>query len=112
MLSSAKWRQVLSGALGVASLALFARGAAYYAGSGPHDGDDLPSFVTFLAASTVLFAAVLTSWSPRLERRGRWLVGLCISGGLLVMAFVWWVFNVMLEQWASSRSKCERRRPC
>lgn len=40
------------------STALFARGLAYYWGAGPHDGEDLPSFVMFLAGSAVLFVAV------------------------------------------------------
>jgi hypothetical protein len=101
MLSSAKRRLVLSVVLGGASLALFVRGAGYYFGSGPHDGEDLPSFVMFLAASAVLFAAVLVSWSARLGRRNLWLIGLCLTGALLLMTFGWWAFNVMLEQWAS-----------
>jgi hypothetical protein len=100
MLSSAKPRLVLSVVLGVASLALFVRGAGYYLGSGPHDGEDLPSFVMFLAGSAVLFAAVLISWSARLTRRNLWLIGLCLSGVLLLMTFAWWAFNVMLERWA------------
>ena len=70
-------------------------------GSGPHDGEDLPSFVMLLAGSAVLFAAVLILWSGRLGRRNLWLVGLCLSGVLLLMTFAWWAFNVMLEQWAS-----------
>ncbi len=101
MRRSATWRLVLSVVLGVASLALFVRGVGYYVGSGPHDGEDLPSFVTFLAGSAVLFAAVLISWSPRPGRRRLWVVGLCLSGVLLLMAFAWWAFNVMLERWAS-----------
>ena len=57
---------MLSVVLGVLSLALSVRGAGYYLGSGPHDGEDLPSFVMFLAGSAVLFAAVLISRSARL----------------------------------------------
>ncbi len=101
MLSSAKPRLVLPVVLGVVSLALFVRGVGYYWGSGPGDGEDLPSFVTFLAASAVLFLAVLVSWRPRLTRRGLWIIGLWVSGLLLLMTFGWWALNVELERWAS-----------
>jgi hypothetical protein len=99
MLRSAKLRLVLSIILGVASLALFVRGAGYYLGSGPHDGEDLPSFVMFLAGSALLFAAVLIGWSADRRRRGLWLIG--VSGVLLVVTFAWWALNVLLERWAS-----------
>jgi len=101
MLGSAKLRLALSVVLGVVSIALFVRGFAYYVGSGPHDGEDLPSFVTFLAASAGLFAALVLSWSSRPGRRTLWIVGSCLSGVLLVMTATWWAFNVMLERWAS-----------
>jgi xanthine/uracil permease len=101
MLSSAKPRLVLPLVLGVVSLALFVRGVGYYWGSGPGDGEDLRSFVTFLAASAVLFVAVLVSWRPRLTRRGPWIIGLCVSGLLLLMTFGWWALNVELVRWAS-----------
>jgi hypothetical protein len=101
MLSPAKPRLVLPVVLGVVSLALFVRGVGYYWGSGPGDGEDLPSFVTFLAASAVLFVAVLVSWRPHLTRRGLWITGLCVSGLLLLMTFGWWALNVELERWAS-----------
>jgi hypothetical protein len=60
---SAKLRLVLSGVLGVASFAFFVRGAAYYVGTGLHDGEDLPSFATFLVGAALLLAAVLIGWS-------------------------------------------------
>jgi Na+/melibiose symporter-like transporter len=101
MLSSAKLRLVLSIVLGVVSLALFVRGVGYYVGSGPHDGEDLPSFLTFLAGSAVLFVAVVLSWNARPGRRTVWVVGVCLSGVLLLLMFAWWALNVMLEQWAS-----------
>jgi len=101
MLSSTKPRLVLPLVLGVVSLALCVRGVGYYWGPGPGDGEDLPSFVTFLAASVVLFIAVLVSWRPHLTRRGLWISGLCVSGLLLLMAFGWWALNVELERWAS-----------
>jgi riboflavin transporter FmnP len=101
MLSSVKPRLVLAVVLGVVSLALLVRGFGYYVGSGPHDGEDLPSFMTFLAGSAVLFAAVVLSWNARPGRRTQWIVGVCLSGVLLLMTFAWWAFNVMLERWAS-----------
>jgi hypothetical protein len=101
MLISARLRLVLSVVLGVVSLAFFVRGFGYYVGSGPHDGEDLPSFVTFLAGSTVFFAAVVLSWNARPGRRTLWVVGVCLTGVLLLMTFAWWVLNVMLEHWAS-----------
>jgi hypothetical protein len=96
---SAKLRFVLSVLLGVASLGLFVRAAGFYLGSGPHDGEDLPSFVMFLAGSALLFAAALIGWSPDRRRRGLWLIG--ISGVLLIVTFAWWRLNVLLERWAS-----------
>jgi hypothetical protein len=92
---------VSSVALAVASLALFGRAAGYYVGSGPHDGEDLPSFVVFLAGSAVLFTAVLIFRGARPGRRRLRLIGLCLSGLLLVMTSAWWALNVMLERWAS-----------
>jgi hypothetical protein len=56
--------------------------------------------VMFLSGSAVLFAAVLISWGARLGRRNLWLIGLCLSGVLLLMTFAWWALNVALEQWA------------
>ena len=91
---------MLSVVLGVVSIALFVRGFGYYVGSGPHDGEDLPSFVTFLAGSAALFAAVGISRIARPERRTLWIVGVCLSGVLLLMTSAWWTFNVMLERWA------------
>ena len=99
MLGSAKLRLALSVVLDVVSIALFVRGFAYYVGSGPHDGEDLPSFVMFLAGSALLFAAVLIGWSTDRRRRGLWLIG--VSGVLLGVTFAWWVLNVLLERWAS-----------
>jgi drug/metabolite transporter (DMT)-like permease len=83
------------------ALALFLRGLAYYAGSGPHDGEDLPSLATFVAATAVLFVAVLIWWSARPRRRRLSVVAFSISGALLVLASAWWYVNVMLERWAS-----------
>ena len=100
MLRSARYRLVLPVVLSVVSLALFVRGVGYYWGSGPHDGEDLPSFVSFLAASAALFVAVLVSWRPRPTRRGLWITGLCVSAVLLLMTFGWWALNVELERWA------------
>jgi len=44
-------RSILPVALAVISIAFFARGLAYYRGSGPHDGEDLPSFAMVLLDS-------------------------------------------------------------
>lgn len=70
-------------------------------GSGPHDGEDLPSFVMFVAGSAILFIAILAARKSRPVRRRVWLIGLCLSGVLVVVTFAWWVLNVMLERWAS-----------
>jgi drug/metabolite transporter (DMT)-like permease len=93
-------KHVASVVLGVVALALFGRGLAYYWGSGPHDGEDLPSFVTFLAGSAVLLAAVLVWWSAHPRRRALALVGLFLSGVLVLITSWWWWFNLMLERWA------------
>ncbi|HEY7476839.1 MAG TPA: hypothetical protein VIB62_01250 [Actinomycetota bacterium] len=99
MTRSAKLRLVLSGVLGVASFACFVRGAAYYVGTGPHDGEDLPSFAAFLVGAALLLAAVLIGWSVDRRRRGLWLV---VPAGILVLlTFAWWLLNVELERWAS-----------
>ena len=100
MLSTATKRWV-SAALGLASLALFVRGLAYYWGSGPRDGEDLPSFVMFVAGSAALLAAVLAGLTARRGGRGPWVIGLCLSGVVLMTAVAWWALNVMLERWAS-----------
>jgi drug/metabolite transporter (DMT)-like permease len=94
-------RPIASVVLGLVALALFVRGFAYYAGSGPHDGEDLPSFATFVAATAVLFVAILIWSSARPRRRRVSVVALSISGVLLVVASAWWFLNVMLERWAS-----------
>ena len=96
-----KRQLILPVVLSVASLALFARGTGYYLGSGPHDGEDLPSYVMLLAGSIVLVAAVLSLWSARFERRNLWIVSLCASSVLLLTTLAWWWLNVMLERWAS-----------
>jgi hypothetical protein len=101
MRRSAKLRLALSVILGVVSIALFVRGFAYYVGSGPHDGEDLPSFVTFMAAAAALFAALLVSRRTRRGRHAPWVVGVSLSGVLLLMTSAWWALNVMLERWAS-----------
>lgn len=90
---------MVSVVLRVASFVVFVRAAAYYVRSGPRDGEDLPSFVLFLAGSALLFAAAVISWSADRRRRGLWLIGL--SGVLLVVTFAWWRLNVLLERWAS-----------
>src|SRR3954447_979491 len=94
-------RSVASIVLGVAALALFVRGFAYYTGSGPHDGEDLPSYVVFVAAAAVLFVALLIWWGARPRRRRLSTVALSISGVLLLLTSAWWYVNVMLERWAS-----------
>jgi hypothetical protein len=86
---------------GVASLGFFLRGASYYPGPGPRDGEDLPSYVMFVTGSLLLVGAVLSSWSRRIERRRRWKVSLYGSTALLLIASAWWWFNVMLANWAS-----------
>jgi predicted permease len=101
MLSPATKRLVVPVLLGVVSLALFLRGSGYYLGSGPHDGEDLPSFVIFLAGSAALLAAVLSWGSARRRWRKLWLIGICLSGVLLLITLAWWVLNVRLERWAS-----------
>ncbi len=101
MLSLATKRLVFPVLLGVISLALLVRGLGYYWGSGPHDGEDLPSSVMFVAGSAALVAAVLSWGSARRRWRSLWLIGICVAGVLLLMTFAWWVFNVMLERWAS-----------
>ena len=100
MLRGTKLRVALPVVLVAVSLALFVRAVGYYWGSGPHDGEDLPSFLTFVAASAVLFFAVLVSWRPHVTRRGLWIIGLCVSGLLLLMTVGWWALNVELERWA------------
>jgi drug/metabolite transporter (DMT)-like permease len=97
---SSTTRSVASIVLGLVALALFVRGFAYYVGSGPHDGEDLPSFATFVAATAALFVAIAIWWSARPRRRLS-IVALSISGVLLVVASAWWYVNVMLERWAS-----------
>ncbi len=87
--------------LGLVSLALLLRAVAYYWGDGPHDGEDLPSFLTFLASAAVLLVAVLIGLVGGLRRRNQCLHWLVVSGVLLALAFAWWWLNVMLEQWAS-----------
>lgn len=96
-----KRQLILPVVLGITSLALFARGAGYYLGSGPHDGEDLPSYVMFLGGSILLVAAPLSSWSARVERRNLWIVCVCASSVLLVITLAWWWLDVMLEHWAS-----------
>jgi hypothetical protein len=86
---------------GVISIALFLRGWGYYWGSGPHDGEDLPSFVTFVAGSAALSAAVLIGWSENRGHRKLWLTALSVSGVLLLTTCAWWAVNVILERWAS-----------
>ena len=98
---SSTMRSIASAVLGLVALALFVRGFAYYAGSGPHDGEDLPSFATFVAATAALFVAILTWSSARPQRRRVSVVALSISGVLLVVASAWLCLNVMLERWAS-----------
>ena len=97
----ARVRTSISTVLGLVTTALFVRGCAYYWGTGPHDGEDLPSFVMFLAGSAVLCIAVLLGWSPDRRRRKLWLAALSASGILVVVTFAWWALNVMLERWAS-----------
>jgi hypothetical protein len=99
MVRAAKLGRVIAIVVGVASSAFLLRGAALYVGSGPHDGEDIPSFVMLLAASALLLVAVLIGWSADRRRRGLWLIG--VSGVLLLVTFAWWAFNVMLERWAS-----------
>jgi hypothetical protein len=96
-----KRRVILPLILGVASLAFFVRGASYYPGPGPRDGEDLPSYVMFVVGSFLLVGAVLSSRSGRIERRRLWTVCLYGSTALLLVASAWWWFNVMLENWAS-----------
>jgi hypothetical protein len=83
-------RSVASAILGVVAIALAVRGFAYSWGSGPHDGEDLPSYVTFVAATAVLFVAILLWWSGRPRRRRVSTVALSISGVLLLLATGWW----------------------
>jgi len=96
---SAKLRLALSIVLGVVSVALFIRGFAYYVGTGPHDGEDFPSFVTLMAGAAALFAAVLISWRPRGGSRTPWVVGVWVSGVLLLMTFGLWALNALVQVW-------------
>ena len=98
---SARTRRWISGFLVVASLALFVRGLGYYSGSGPHDGEDLPSLLTFAAGSAASFAAVLVGSTARRGRAGLWVIGLCLSGLVLLTTVAWWALNLGLEAWAS-----------
>ena len=91
-------RSIVPVVLVLISIAFFIRGLAYYWGTGPHDGEDLPSFVMFLVGSAVLFVAAFIGWSLDRRRRGLWLIG--VSGVFLVAAFAWWGLNVLLERWA------------
>lgn len=98
---SATTKRWISAVLVAASLALFVRGIGYYSGSGPHDGEDLPSLLTFVAGSAALFAGVLVGSTARRGRAGPWVIGLCLSGLVLLTTVAWWALNLGLEGWAS-----------
>jgi hypothetical protein len=98
---NATTKRGISAVLVAASLALFVRGIGYYSGPGPHDGEDLPSLLTFVAGSAALFAAVLVGSTARQGGRGPWVIGLCLSGVMLLTTVAWWALNVRLERWAS-----------
>jgi hypothetical protein len=93
-------RRAVTIVLGAAACALSVRGWGYYWGSGPHDGEDLRAFATFLEAAALLFAAALAWWGARPRRRAVSLLSIGLPGLLLLSTFAWYVLNVRLERWA------------
>jgi hypothetical protein len=90
----AKVRSAISIVLGSVAIGLFVRGWAYYWGAGPHDGEDIPSYVVLLEGCVVLFVAVLIGWHREWPHSG-------VSGTVSALVFAWWWLNVLLARWAA-----------